>query len=454
MKNTIAAISTAIGQGGIGIIRMSGEDCFEVLEKMFVPKNKGDIRGNSIKYGHIINARSKENIDEVLVSYFIKPKSYTTENMCEINTHGGLALEREILKECLKNGARLAEPGEFTQRAFLNGRIDLSQAEAVMEIINSKSEKEIKIAENQLEGRLSKKIQEIENILLNAMADIEASIDYPEYDVEETTNDKLNVTLEEALLKLNNLEKNYENGRIIKEGIRTAIVGKPNVGKSSILNLLLNEDRAIVSAIEGTTRDIIEENINIEGIPLKIIDTAGIRETNDEIEKIGIKKSINIINQADLIIAVFDNSRPLDDEDKEIIELVKGKNCIFLLNKNDLKEESQEMQELNRAGETIEFSAKTEKGLDKLYKCIENMFNLKEIDINDDEMITNLRQKEHIDNAIKNIEEAQKTVQINMPIDIDSIYIKEALIELGKITGKDVSEDIIKEIFSKFCLGK
>ena len=327
---TIAAISTATGKGGIGIIRMSGDNCFEILEKIFQPKNKGEIKGYSIKYGNIINSETNEIIDEVLVSYFIKPRSYTTENMCEINSHGGIIVEKAILEQCLKNGATLAEPGEFTKRAFINGRIDLSQAEAVIDIINSKTEVERKASVNQLEGRLSRKIGEIQAELLDAMADIEASIDYPEYDIEETTNDKLKKILSGVESKLKLLRDSYKNGKIMKEGIKTIIVGKPNVGKSSLLNLMLNEERAIVSDIEGTTRDTIEEFINIDGIPLKIIDTAGIRKTNDEIEKIGVKKSIKVINDADLIIALFDDSRAFEDEDREILELIKNKQAIIL----------------------------------------------------------------------------------------------------------------------------
>ena len=314
--STIAAISTAPGNAGIGIIRLSGEKCFEIIEKIFVPKKKSPVVGYSMKYGKIINSQTKEVIDEVLVSYFVAPKSYTTENMCEINSHGGTIIEHKILEECLKNGAVLAEPGEFTKRAFLNGRIDLSQAEAVIDVINAKTDKEARVAERQLEGSLSKNIKKIQDEILDLMADIEASIDYPEYDIEETTNKKIENVMQDVKIKLEKLEESFRNGKIIKEGIRTAIVGKPNVGKSSLLNLMLGENRAIVSNVEGTTRDTIEEYININGVPLKIIDTAGIRKTNDEVEKIGVEKSLNISNTDELIIAVFDVSREFDEEDK------------------------------------------------------------------------------------------------------------------------------------------
>lgn len=453
--DTIAAISTATGSAGIGIIRMSGEKCFEILEKIFVPKNEGEIKGYTIKYGNIINSESKEIIDEVLVSYFVKPKSYTTENMCEINSHGGSMVERAILQECLKNGATLAEPGEFTKRAFLNGRIDLSQAEAVMDIINSKSESERKASINQLEGKLSKKIKEIESILLDAMADIEASIDYPEYDIEEMTNKKLASIVEVVREKLIKLQESYGQGKLIKDGINTAIIGKPNVGKSSLLNLLLNEERAIVSDIEGTTRDTIEEYINLKGITLKIIDTAGIRKTNDEVEKIGVEKAINIIDHVDLIISIFDDSRAFDEEDEKIVELIKNKKAIVLLNKSDLQNNKIDVNKyFNSNQKIIKFSTKTEEGLDKLYGYITEMFDMNEISLNNGELLTNIRQKNHIDNAIENLNRLDQEVKNNRTVDIIAIYIKQILEELESITGGSVSEDIINEIFSKFCLGK
>lgn len=451
--STIAAISTAPGNGGIGIIRLSGDKCFEVLNKIFIPKNDNEIKGYSIKYGNIVKSETKEVIDEVLVSYFVEPRSYTRENMCEINSHGGIVVENQILQECLKNGAILAEPGEFTKRAFLNGRIDLSQAEAVIDIINAKTEKETMVAQKHLEGSLSKKINEIKQDVLDIMTDIEASIDYPEYDIEETTNEKIKTTLLKVKNKLNKLKNSFENGKILKEGIKTAIVGKPNVGKSSLLNLMLGENRAIVSDIEGTTRDTIEEYINIKGIPLKIIDTAGIRKTNDEIEQIGVKRSIDNINSAELIIALFDDSRPFDNQDKEILELIKNKKAIILINKVDLnKNFIKENQEIKK--DAIEFSTISEKGIDELYEKIEEMFNLKEIEADNSEIITCSRQKQHIMQAINALNEAEKSAQNLMPLDITAICLKNILEELSEITGENVSEDIINEIFKKFCLGK
>lgn len=405
----IAAISTATGAGGIGIIRMSGDKCFEVLKKIFVPADKNtnldEVKGYTIKYGYIIDSETNKKIDEVLVSFFRAPKSYTTENMCEINSHGGIIIERKILEQCLKNGAELAEPGEFTKRAFLNGRIDLSQAESVIDIINAKSEKEEVASFNQLQGNLSMEINNIRDSLLDLMSDIEASIDYPEYDIEETTNEKALKVLGDVKERLIKLENSFENGKILKEGIKTVIVGKPNAGKSSLLNNMLNEDRAIVSSYAGTTRDTIEEFINIDGIPLKIIDTAGIRDTKDYVEKIGVKKAISLIKDADLVIAIFDNSKKLDEEDYKILEMIKNKKCIILLNKCDLKENNKEtmlyISKLNK--KAIKASMTTKKGIDELYNEISKMFKQNEIDYNDEIIVTNIRHKNLIHKAIENV---------------------------------------------------
>lgn len=454
--STIAAISTAPGNAGIGIIRLSGDDCFKILQKIFKPKNKGEIKGYTIKYGNIVKRENDEIIDEVLVSYFVAPKSYTKENMCEINSHGGIVVENQILEECLKNGAVLAEPGEFTKRAFMNGRIDLSQAEAVIDIINSKTEKEMMVAQRHLEGSLSKKIKDIQGEILNLMADIEASIDHPEYDIEETTNKKINDTLNSVEEKLLKLKNSFENGKILKEGIKTAIIGKPNVGKSSLLNLILGENRAIVSDIEGTTRDTIEEYINIKGIPLKIVDTAGIRKTNDEVEKIGVERSINNISNAELIIALFDDSRTFDDQDQKILDLIEGKKTIILINKIDLgKNLIKENEKLKKfKNNIIEFSTINETGLDKLYNKIEELFKLNELDCENTEIITNNRHKQQILYALEDVAKGRESLETHMPVDITAICLKDILERLAEITGENVSEDIINEIFKKFCLGK
>ncbi len=458
---TIAAISTATGNGGIGIIRMSGENCFNILEKIFrTSKNNKinieKIKGYTIQYGYIIDNKTNEIIDEVLVSFFKNPKSYTRENMCEINSHGGMVVEKRILEECLKNGAILAEPGEFTKRAFLNGRIDLSQAESIIDIINSKTEKEAKASINQLQGYLSENIGKIRHELLDIMADIEASIDYPEYDIEEVTNSKAIKLLENVKSKLKILEESFNSGKVLKEGIKTAIIGRPNAGKSSLLNTILKEERAIVSDIEGTTRDTIEELVTIKGIPLKIIDTAGIRKTSDKIEEIGVEKALKVAEDADLILAIIDNTKELNEEDLKILNLVKNKNAIILLNKIDLQVNNLEKNEniINANKKVIKISTKNRDGIEELYKEIEKMFNIKEIDIDSGNLITNIRHKNQITNSIKNINEAINAINLNLPIDIISISIKETLEDLGKITGDNVGEDIINEIFSKFCLGK
>ena len=453
--STIAAISTAPGIGGIGIIRMSGENCFEVLEKIFKqknPQNIEDIKGYTIKYGNIVD--KDEIVDEVLVSFFKAPKSYTAENMCEINSHGGIVIVNKILDLCIKNGAEVAEPGEFTKRAFLNGRIDLSQAEAVIDVINAKTDKEAKISMEQLEGSLSSKIEEIRKIIISVMADIEATIDYPEYDLEEVTNTKILNVLNEVDKLLESLEKSFYNGKILREGISTAIIGRPNAGKSSLLNVILNEERAIVTDIEGTTRDTIEEYISIDGVPLKIIDTAGIRTASDEVEKIGVSKAIEIAKKSDIIVAIFDSNRELNEEDDKILELLKDKNAIIILNKSDLEKKinTSKIDKLNKP--IVEISTKTRAGIEEFYEEISKMFKLKEIANDGETIVTNVRHKNIIINSRKNLQKAKETILSNMPIDIISTYLKEIIEELGKITGETVTEDVINEIFSKFCLGK
>ena len=437
---------------------MSGENCFNVLEKIFIPKKKQpieEIKGYTMKYGNIVDS-SGSVVDEVLVSYFKAPKSYTTENMCEINSHGGNVVVKKILELCLSNGADLAEPGEFTKRAFLNGRIDLLQAESVIDVINAKSEKEAKTGIKQLEGFLSEKIAEIKKEIMDVMVNIDVSIDYPEYDVDEVTSKQITDMLDSVGKKLTKLEKSFDNGKIIKEGIKTAIIGRPNAGKSSLLNAILKENRAIVTEYEGTTRDTIEEFVTVNGIPLKLIDTAGIRKANDEVEKIGIEKSKEIASEADLIIAIFDASKELTQEDLEILNLAKNKKTIIILNKMDLESKIDENNERLKAvsNSILKISALKKQGIEELYDEISNLFELNEINLDQDIVITNVRHKNLIEKALESVKKAKETMENKMPLDIIAIFIKDILEDLANITGEIVTDDIIDEIFSKFCLGK
>lgn len=457
MENTIVAISTAMGNGGIGIVRMSGEKSFEILEKIFRPKNRDAfVKGYQIKYGNIIDPKNEEIVDEVLVSYFVAPKSYTTENMCEINTHGGMVVEKRILELCLENGAEIASPGEFTKRAFLNGRIDLSQAEAIIDLINSKTIREARESINQLEGHLSSKIESIRQKMLDLMIAIDVNIDYPEYDEEEVTKNKSLNELKIILEELIKLENSFNTGKVLKDGVRTVILGKTNAGKSSLLNRILKEDRAIVSNIEGTTRDTIEEFVDIEGIPLKLIDTAGIRNSSNEIEQIGIQKSKKLANSADLIIAIFDITKNLDEDDQELLEIIKDKKCIILLNKIDILPENIDLEnKLKLINKNIlKISAMEDIGIQSLYDKIIELYSFNTESLSNDVLISNERHKNLIQKAKMEINEAINATENDMYIDIISIYITNAMNYLAEITGNNVTDDVIDEIFKKFCLGK
>ncbi len=446
-----------LGIGGIGIVRMSGNECFQVLEKIFEPKQPQpieEIKGYTIKYGHIMDKH--QMVDEVLVSYFKSPKSYTTENMCEIQTHGGQMIVRRILELCLQNGAELAEPGEFTKKAFLNGRIDLLQAEAVMDIIQAKSEKELKVGMQSLEGKLSKKIQEIKQKVMDVMVNIEVDIDYPEYDLDTVTSQELQKMLATVSTELHVLENSFDNGKRLKEGIKTAIIGRPNAGKSSLLNAMLQEERAIVTEIEGTTRDTIEEYVTIEGIPLQLIDTAGIREAKDEVERIGIEKSKKMAEKADLLIAIFDSSQDLTQEDKKILELAQEKTAIIVLNKIDLVQKiTENTLEIKQTKHPIvKISTLKEQGIQNLYQTIHQLFDFEKINVDNSLTITNIRHKNFIHKAYLSCEKAKEVIDQQMPLDIIAIFLREILENLGNITGEIVTDDILNEIFSKFCLGK
>lgn len=448
---TIAAISTPIGHGGIGIVRVSGDDALKIIEKVFVPKHKGKFKPYTFKFGNIIDEQGNV-LDQVLISYFKAPKTYTGEDICEVNCHGGLIVTKQILDLLLKNGASMAEPGEFTKRAFLNGKIDLTQAEAVIDLINSKSAKENSASVKQIEGFLGEKIKEIKRDIVDLLVDIEANIDYPEYDVEEVRRERIETVLQGSISKIEKLEATFESGKVLREGVNTAIIGKPNVGKSSLLNALLKENRAIVTEIAGTTRDTIEEYVTIKGIPLKLIDTAGIRDTSDVVENIGIEKSKKAIDEAELVLLILDATSDLTAEDRALLDFIKDKNHIVLINKIDA---GSKVSEADLGDDNIiRISIKNGEGLDLLESKIENMFELCALDSENDVVLTNSRHQALILKAKEGIINALNSAKNGLPLDMLSIDISEAIQKLGEITGETVSEEVISGIFAKFCLGK
>lgn len=455
--DTIAAIGTALSNSGISIIRISGNDSLSIIRKIFVSNSK--IMPNNIIYGKIVE--NGKVVDTVLVSYFKNPKSYTGEDVCEINCHGGVQITREILQLVLANGARLAEPGEFSKRAFLNGKMDLTKAEAVINLINSKNTTQARIAANNLEGDLYKKIKEVREELIELMAHIEVSVDYPEYDYDEVENDNVISLLNKKIIEINNILSTYEQGKYIKDGVNVVILGKPNVGKSSLLNTLSRSQKAIVTEIPGTTRDVIEERINIGNIILNLSDTAGIRKTDDFVEKIGVKRSIEKIDEADLVIYLLNVESDIDDEDKEILSKIqnKGIKLITVINKIDkgqkLKFDSI-LDELKRFGvnEVIKMSVLNNEGIDELKNKIEEIFNTNDLDFENELIITNERHRDLLNKSKEYLEIAKKEIEDNEPIDIVSIVIKNATKSLGEIIGADVNQDIVNKIFEKFCLGK
>ena len=455
--DTIAAIATPVGEGGISIIRVSGEKAIEISDSVFRAKNGkkiSEMKTYTIRYGNIIDRETDDIIDEVIVALMKRPKSFTAEDVVEINCHGGVVATNKVLEQVIKAGARIAEPGEFTKRAFLNGRIDLSQAEAVMDIISAKTEVSMKAAVQQSKGRLSREINVLCDNLLNILAAIEHTVDFTEDDeeIDPTVTENIKRKVEEFLQNTNNLLETAEEGKIIREGLSMVIVGKPNVGKSSLLNVLLNEKRAIVTDIAGTTRDVIEEYINLDGIPIKIVDTAGIRDTEDVVEKIGVEKSREKINEADLVVLMLDMSRDLDDEDREIIESVKGKKYICILNKVDLKTKLND-KIVDGLENKIEISTVTGFGIDVLKEKIKEMFFNGNIDT-ESIIITNTRHKQALFRAKENCEIALKEINNNAYLDLVSIYITSALKALGEITGAEIEEDLVNKIFSDFCVGK
>ena len=455
--DTIAAISTGIGEAGISIIRISGKDSLNIVSDIFRGNSYyglKDFKTYTLKHGYIFDSVTKKDIDEVILSYMKAPKSYTAEDIIEINCHGGVTPTKAILELVLRNGARLAEPGEFTKRAFLNGRIDLSQAEAVIDIIRSKTKASLKAALLQAEGHLSLKIREIRENILNIIAHIEATVDYPEEDLEEITAKNVETDLAVVISYIEELLKNADEGKLLREGISTVIVGKPNVGKSSLLNNLLRENRAIVSNIPGTTRDIIEEYINIEGIPIKIIDTAGIRNTEDELEKIGVNLSKGKLEEADLIIFVIDLSERITSEDIDILKTIVDKKFIVLLCKSDIEAEIDLslLSDINKDN-IIKVSNFTGEGIDKLKKRVKEIFFQGEIE-HQDIVISSTRHKDVLIKALNNCYASLIAVKNTGAIDLASIDLKNAWSNLGEITGDTLEENIVDRIFSKFCIGK
>lgn len=457
MSETIVAISTAIGESGIGIVRLSGKQALEIGESVFKGSKVDDIKeveNRKLTYGHIVDV--DRVLDEVLIAFMKGPYTYTRENMVEIYCHGGIISVKNVLNLLLNKGARLAEPGEFTKRAFLNGRLDLSQAEAVIDIIKSKTDKSFQVSLDQLEGGLSTKIKEIRNLLLAMVAHIEVSIDFPDEDLEVASFNELEVNAMEVKEKITALLSTADRGKILRDGLSTVILGKPNVGKSSLLNAVLRENRAIVTDIPGTTRDIIEEYINIDGIPLKIIDTAGIRDTTDLVEKIGVDRAKKSVEAADLIIAIFDISRELSGEDHQIIELIKDKKTIVLLNKTDLPNKYNEDYFKNYIKDTeiITSSITTGIGIEQLESSIRNMFYGGEVEINSDVVINNIRHKNQLEKANKNIDSVISDIKALVPIDCLEVDLKNCWENLGEISGDTIGEDILDRIFSEFCIGK
>lgn len=457
ITDTIAAISSAAGNSGIGIIRVSGDEAIEVVDKIFRPANKNkklvNVESHTVHYGHIMDG--DKTLDQVLVIVMKNPHSYTGEDTVEIDCHGGMLILKKVLDLVLKNGARTAEPGEFTKRAFLNGRIDLSQAEAVMDLINSKNDFALNSSIEQLKGGVSDAIKDIRKDIIYHIAFIESALDDPEHISLDGYDEEITKMLNENINKISKLVNSFDNGRIMKEGIKTVILGKPNAGKSSLLNLMLGEDRAIVTDIEGTTRDTLEENINFNGLSLKIIDTAGIRDTEDLVERIGVNKAKEIAKEGDLIIYVVDGSRELDDNDREIIKLINDKQAIILVNKSDM-DTVINIDELKKDSnrDVILFSAKNGEGMEQLEEEIRNMFYSGKVTYNDQVYITNARHKEALENALESLKQVKNSVDAGMPEDFYSIDLMDAYTDLGLIIGESVEDDLVNEIFSKFCMGK
>ncbi|HER4593979.1 TPA: tRNA uridine-5-carboxymethylaminomethyl(34) synthesis GTPase MnmE [Streptococcus pyogenes NGAS616] len=451
--DTITAISTPLGEGAIGIVRLSGTDALVIAQSVFKGKNLEQVASRTINYGHIIDPKTGTIIDEVMVSVMLAPKTFTRENVVEINTHGGIAVTNEILQLLIRQGARMAEPGEFTKRAFLNGRVDLTQAEAVMDIIRAKTDKAMTIAVKQLDGSLSQLINDTRQEILNTLAQVEVNIDYPEYDdVEEMTTALLREKTQEFQSLLENLLRTAKRGKILREGLSTAIIGRPNVGKSSLLNNLLREDKAIVTDIAGTTRDVIEEYVNIKGVPLKLVDTAGIRETDDLVEQIGVERSKKALQEADLVLLVLNASEKLTDQDRALLNLSQDSNRIILLNKTDL-EQKIELEQL--PDDYIPISVLTNQNINLIEDRINQLFfdnaGLVEQDAT---YLSNARHISLIEKAVQSLEAVNDGLALGMPVDLLQVDLTRTWEILGEITGDAAPDELITQLFSQFCLGK
>ncbi len=457
-EDTIAALSTPFGTGGIGVIRISGEKAFSTAAKIFkTSKAMEEIHSHTVTYGKIVDNESKDVIDEVLLLKMCKPNTFTREDVIEIHCHGGIVVINRVLELIFKNGVRPAEPGEFTKRAFLNGRIDLSQAEAIIDLINSKTVESSKAAVSHLEGRLSSRLKTIRETLVGLLAHIEVTVDYPEHDIEEITGEKVLENLINIKDELHTLAGTFARGKILREGLNIVIAGKPNVGKSSLLNQLSGSTKAIVTDIPGTTRDIIEEYVNIKGIPAKITDTAGIRSTQDVVEKIGVNKAYEAVEQADLTIVVLSAETGIEEEDIKILNLIKNKKALILINKTDLANKEQ-VSEIKRQLEEYDIvlnaSVINARGIEELETTISELFIKGRISGNDEVLLTNSRHKYLVDRAIEDIQQALNSFKTGMPLDMVTIDIKSCADNIGQITGESIDEAVMHDIFSRFCIGK
>lgn len=455
--DTITAISTPIGEGAIAIVRLSGPDAIEITSKVFKGTNLHEVASHTMNYGNIIDPDTGEVAEEVLVAIMRAPKTYTREDIVEINCHGGMVAVNRVLEIVLSQGARLAEPGEFTKRAFLNGRIDLSQAEAVMDLIRAKTDQAMTVALNQMDGRLSRLIRDLRQHLLETIAHVEVNIDYPEYDdVEEMSHHMMQTKTKKVHTEIEKLLSIAGQGKILREGIKTGIIGRPNVGKSSLMNALVQENKAIVTEIPGTTRDIIEEYVNVRGVPLRLVDTAGIRETEDIVEKIGVERSRQVLAESDLILFVLNNNEPLSNDDKQLFEAIKGLQYVVIINKSDLEQklDIKEVKELAGDHPIVYMSLIEDDGIEELEKQVANIFFAGEIETGDLTYVSNVRHIQLLKKAKQALEDAMNGLELGMPLDIVQIDVTRTWEFLGEIIGDTASEALIDQLFSQFCLGK